>query len=207
MEANLWGFNTQSSPCEWGTCDQESQCRQKANDSEYETWAYGPGDYYTIDSMYSYHVTTEFWSTADASELYSIVTILTQGDATVVLEQECDGHLAPMTWLMSNMSLGVSNYDVGLNNDISGGECYNSCTDAEFKISNIVWSSGNAVDDGDDESDEPGELIVDGVAQSLDQCEGECSECHEAHYANRPNEVVYECVDTTQYKYGNICTP
>lgn len=108
---------------------------------------------------------------------------------------------------MSNMSLGVSNYDVGLNNDISGGECYNSCTDAEFKISNIVWSSGNAVDDEDDESDEPGELIVDGVAQSLDQCEGECSECHEAHYANRPNEVVYECVDTTQYKYGNICTP
>jgi hypothetical protein len=61
-------------------------------------------------------------------------------------------------------------------------------------------------DDGDDEQ-EPGQLIIDGVAQSLDQCGSGCTECHEAHYENFPDDIVYECTDYTVYKYGNICTP
>ena len=42
---------------------------------------------------------------------------------------------------------------------------------------------------------DPGQLIVDGVALDLDLCSGDCAECHEAHYENIPDEIVYHCVD------------
>lgn len=66
MEANIWGFKAQSSPCEFGTCDLVSECSRNA-------WDYGPADGYTIDSSKAYHVRTEFWTMAEDyqyTELY-----------------------------------------------------------------------------------------------------------------------------------------
>ena len=52
-----------------------------------------------------------------------------------------------------------------------------------------------------------GYIVVDGPAQSLDLCDGICAECHEAHFSNFPGTLVYQCMDTELYKYGNVCTP
>lgn len=102
MEANIWGFNAQSKPCEFGSCEVESQCRRKAGEN-YD-YAYGPGEDYLINTDSPYHVRTEFWSTSDDSagyvqmaELFSIKTIISQGDNIVHFEQDCDGYIESLT--------------------------------------------------------------------------------------------------------------
>ena len=153
MEANIWGFKTQSSPCEFGNCDQANQCKRKATDATNGS-EYGPGSDYLINSEASYHVRTEFWTMAAASaytELYEIKTILTQGESTVVISQDCEGHLDGLTAKMNNMAIGISLTDVGSVNDVAYGTCGYECSEyvdewePVTKISNIVWSSDNVV--------------------------------------------------------------
>jgi hypothetical protein len=48
MEANQHGFKTQSQPCEFGVCDEESQCPASANAAG--TMKYGSGSEYLINT-------------------------------------------------------------------------------------------------------------------------------------------------------------
>lgn len=153
MEANIWGFKTQSSPCEFGECDQANQCQRKATDATNGS-EYGPGSDYLVNSNESYHVRTEFWTMAEGdsyTDLYEIRTTLTQGESTVVISQDCEGNMAGLTGRMNSMAIGISLTDVGKVNDVAYGECGWECSeyvDEEepvTKISNIVWSSDNSV--------------------------------------------------------------
>jgi len=80
MEANIDGFNAAPHPCEFGTCDTQSQCQRKVKDNVGEN-AYGHNSNFTIDASKSYNVETKFWTTLDSegetSELVSVETILT----------------------------------------------------------------------------------------------------------------------------------
>jgi hypothetical protein len=49
MEANQHGFKTQSLPCEFGVCDEESQCSASANAAG--TMKYGSGSEYLINTQ------------------------------------------------------------------------------------------------------------------------------------------------------------
>jgi hypothetical protein len=169
-----------------------------------------------------------FWSytndtTADFSmefadrSLYQIKTTLTQEGRTISIETECDDYMDGLTNKINTMGMAISTYNAGQVNDIAPyDQCEETCSEATTKISNIKWSNNVAwtyVEDEEEEEEEeednnePGELIIDDVAQSLDQCDAGCTECHEAHYENFPNDILYQCTDYTVYKYGNICTP
>lgn len=111
---------------------------------------------------------------------------------------------------MDSMAMGISTYNIGQDNDIAGApQCANVCEQAETKISNIVWSSDNSVSDDTvepEDEDEFGEWTIGETTESLSECwEEGCTECREGFYANYPEYSFATCVDTTVYKYGNIC--
>ena len=58
MEANQHGFKTQSMPCEFGVCDEESQCSASANAAG--SMNYGSGPEYLINTQEKYCVKTQF---------------------------------------------------------------------------------------------------------------------------------------------------
>ena len=100
MEANKYGFNTASYPCEFGVCEEVSQCQRRAQ--EVDRFAYGPGLDYTIDTTKSFTVKTQFFTNEDETEEYtditSIKTVLSQEGREVTLEQDCDDYLDPLSW-------------------------------------------------------------------------------------------------------------
>jgi len=53
MEANIWGFNAATYPCEFGSCQSSSATQQHVSGAQY-----GPGSSYTIDTTKAYHVKT-----------------------------------------------------------------------------------------------------------------------------------------------------
>lgn len=117
MEANKHGFKTESNPCPFGVCDDESQCQTSANTSANEM-NYGPGTGYKINTMEKYCVKTQFWKKEDGLEC--IRTTLIQGDNEHAFDQECQDYLEPLSVKLQHMmAMGVSSYHVGLENDLS----------------------------------------------------------------------------------------
>ena len=78
MEANKFGFNAATHPCEDGSCDIESLTLTRANDLDPS--AFGPGKKFTIDSRKKFTVKTQFFTEQDEDGDYStlkrIVTTL-----------------------------------------------------------------------------------------------------------------------------------
>merc|ERR1712156_10446 len=66
-------------------------------------------------------------------------------------------------------------------------------------------------DDNDDDSDgdgdgDAGELVVEGLARSLDDCDDPmCSACSIAHMSNFPDDKFAICTDERRYKYTHQC--
>ena len=96
MEANKYGFKTQSLPCEFGVCDEESQCSDQANTAG--SMAYGSGPEYLIDTMLPFKVKSQFNKSGEGFEgtLECITTTLMQGDKEHVLHQMCKDYLSPL---------------------------------------------------------------------------------------------------------------
>ena len=77
MEANKHGFRAQSLPCEFGVCDEESQCSASAN--AVSNMMYGPGAEYIINTQEKFCVKTQFMTRGE-DDLECIKTTLIQGD-------------------------------------------------------------------------------------------------------------------------------
>lgn len=119
MEANIYGFNVASNPCEFGSCDIVSQCRASiTTDSDVGgTEVYGYGSGYSIDTSMPYKVSTKFWANQDvdgmAIDLAYIETILEQEDRVVTMMMDCPEYLESMTWkLYSGFNFGMSTYNL-----------------------------------------------------------------------------------------------
>merc|ERR1719389_452329 len=138
MEANIWGFNVQSQPCEFGNCN--PTCQNNAGAEEY-----GPGDSYTINSYKPYHVRTQFMvRNYDERDLEEIRTTITQGDNKIVIRQNCPDVLADLGWkLKFQLHVGISTYALPLDNDV-GGYCEAACTGGNLYIANLKFAEGDS---------------------------------------------------------------
>jgi len=203
MEANSFGFNTASHPCEFGTCDTQSQCKRSFRENVGDD-AYGHNANFQIDASKPYSVETKFWAKRDSdgevNELLSVETILTQGDNTVTIEQDCPEYLEPLAYQLKNkmMAMSVSTYDVGSHSHIAP-TCLGECDSSMATIENIRWTQGDAIVEG-----EPEEVIGD-VSMHLSDCDEGCSECHDAWMSNDPENFYQVCTDWTVYRFGNPC--
>ena len=198
MEANIWGFAQASHPCEFGSCDVDSQSTAFAYWADY---SFGPGQDYTINTYEKYNVEVKFWATdAEAQELVKIVTTLSQGDNSIELVQDNADYLAPLAdKLYYSMAMGISSYALEQDNHVAGG-CSNVCEAAgayDSKISNLVYTMGDSI-----MSDE---YVEGGPAPRLDLCGSGCTECRQYYWTSAPDQFDYQCVDDTVYKYGNQC--
>jgi len=211
MEANQHGFKTQSLPCEFGVCDEESQCSASANAAG--TMKYGSGSEYLINTKEKYSVKTQFMRNED--DLECIKTTLIQGANEHSFDQNCADYLQPLSSKLQEwMAMAISTYHVGLENNISNQVCTDKCSalDTKTVISNVRWTKNDAFYDPEDEDDggndgDMGEIMVGGPAPTLTSgnCTDECSQCMEHFYENAPADIWYQCVDTTIYKFGNVC--
>jgi len=209
MESNIRGFNTASHPCEFDQCDVQSQCKRSAIDVDYK--AYGFGSTFKINTMYNYTVRTQFMAEKGSGDefdsLKSIVTTLVQDGNEVVIEQDCEDYLQPLAYkLNKQMALAVSFFDVGLDNDIDEG-CSTVCNDSStMDIQNFRFTTGDSyVEEEEDEVDPDDTFVVEGIAESLEDCKEGCTECHYGHYEKTPDTMRHMCTDETVYKYTNAC--
>ena len=194
MEANIWGYKTTSHPCEFGSCDAQSASTATVN---WTDGSYGANDYYRINASQPYNVQVKFWAN-QSNELVKIETTLTQGSEVAVLVQDNADYLAPLASKLSyQMAMGVSSYNLDINNDI-GGQCTEQCSTQNTRIRNLDWTMGDSII-----SDE---YLERGPAPRLDNCEAGCTECREFSWTSTPDQPEYVCTDFTVYKYGNICS-
>ena len=49
------------------------------------------------------------------------------------------------------------------------------------------------------------EMILDGPAETLEMCGTGCSDCRKGYYSFYPNFPIYQCVDNTEYMFGDAC--
>ena len=49
------------------------------------------------------------------------------------------------------------------------------------------------------------EMILDGPAETLEMCFAGCSDCRKGYYSSYPNFPIYQCVDSTEYMFGDAC--
>ena len=98
------------------------------------------------------------------------------------------------------MSLGISVFDAGIDNDIHQGSCTSECSAPKSMIKNIRWGTHDSVNELDD-----GELIVGGPTRSLEECGDGCTQCHEYWNSNDPFTIEAMCMDEREMKYGNKC--
>ena len=118
------------------------------------------------------------------------------------------------------MSLGLTNYQVGVPNDVSSQCSHNPTQYSKAIYSNLKWSSADANLDqvsADPQPDlkpkpepkpepEPEPVLVSNAAPKLSDCEEGCTECLESYWDNAPDQKTYQCLDKTVYKYGEICS-
>jgi len=98
------------------------------------------------------------------------------------------------------MSLGISVFDAGIDNDIHQGSCTSECSAPKSVIKNIRWGTHDSVNEADE-----GELIIGGPTRSLEECGKGCTQCHECWNSNDPFTVDAMCVDDRVMKYGSKC--
>ena len=124
MESNIWGFNQNIMTCNGtGGCDVSHNHQRKAKDVD--SWAFGPGDNFTIDSNRSFKVKHEFWAMAeeidsvfDYTELYEIKTTLIQEGSSFTMTNSV-ADLAYLPTSLDTYALSIATYDVGQNNDLA----------------------------------------------------------------------------------------
>jgi len=102
------------------------------------------------------------------------------------------------------MTTVISNFDNGLENDLSG-QCSTDCSKQySTKYNDFKFNSRDSIIE---EEEEPGELVIEGVAPSLDMCDNRnCSACNMAHMSNKPDEKFAVCTEERAYRYTNECT-
>ena len=205
MEANINGFNSAPHPCEFGSCDTQSQCQRKFKDDCGDD-CYGHNSNYKINASESYSVKTNFWATVDENgdptDLVSVETVLTQGENTVTIEQDCPEYLEPLAIELKNnmMAMSVSTYFAGSHNEVShtcldtDGTC-----DSNLTVENLVWTSGDSI------VESTAEEIIGGTSMYLSDCDEGCSECHDAWMSDNESDVYQVCTDWTVYRFGNVC--
>ena len=110
------------------------------------------------------------------------------------------------------MSLGISVFDAGIDNDIHQGSCTSECSAPKSVIKNIRWGTHDSViefDEGEEveegEEGEQGELIIGGPTRSLEECGKGCTQCHECWNSMDPFTVEAMCMDERVMKYGSKC--
>jgi len=111
--------------------------------------------------------------------------------------------LAPLSQkLRKQMSMVMANFEVGNDNDISGGKCTkHHGGEHPVKITDFKWTLNDSIED-----DTPAEMIIDGVATSLDMCgDDTCTGCSMAHWSNDTTKQFPICTNYTIYKYSNKC--
>lgn len=145
MEANIFGFNVQSQSCEFDFCDPSATCMNTLNE-----WEYGPSSEYTINSMQSYSVKTQFFARpgndGEPDALALIRTTLSQDGVDVILEQDCPDYLAALSWKLDyNMTIAISTYSLDLQNNVSKDSCSSSCTGGNMVIANLQFVSGDSI--------------------------------------------------------------
>lgn len=98
------------------------------------------------------------------------------------------------------MALGISVYDAGRDNEISNGQCSDSCSNPQSIISNLKWVANDAV-----EGEGEGEMIVGEPTDSLDECEAGCTECRKCWNEFTPDVIEITCMDKREMKYNKKC--
>lgn len=105
------------------------------------------------------------------------------------------------------MPVIMSNFDAGVNNELSDGQCSNTCSNSQAKFSNFKWTSEDSIVDPDEEPDQPDEpdepeLVIGEIASSIDMCTEEgCSACSMAHWSNDPSNEFPTCTNFIRYKF------
>jgi len=103
------------------------------------------------------------------------------------------------------MTFGISSFFVGNENDISG-TCTETCEESNMIIHNLRFTQDDCLVETFDPEPEPEpELIKGGIASNVSNCAEGCTSCIETWWSNAPEEILYECVDETLYKYSNKC--
>jgi len=178
----------------------------KGSASDVSADAYGMGSGFKIDTTKSYKVKTQFFAAEgemeyEYTELKKIVTTLTQGDNEVVIEQDNEDYLQPLAMKLFNeeMSLAISSFNVGTDNEIADSCDVTCSSESVMEIKNIRWTTDDAHIEKEDI------FTYMGPADSLDSCEDGCTECHKGTWSSAPNQDGFVCVDTTVYKYTNAC--
>jgi len=202
LEANRFGFKTQTMPCLSGSCNAAAKCTAKV------TSGYGPGNA-GVDTTRSFHVKTSFWVDQNESglmtDLQRIETTITQDDSSITIVQKCD-ILADLTDIFAGnqLAMSISTSIVGSPNEVSG-TCSSTCTAATSVIKNVVWTSDDAINKY---VPPPPTKIDAGVAPTLKEvgCGANCTECHAFYMSNAPASIFYECVDKTVYLYVSQCS-
>jgi hypothetical protein len=213
MEANKDAFKVATHPCLFGQCEPDSPTTEYLN-------GYGSGPNFTINSDKPFHVKTRFYSSEESIDgtdylsLQYIETTLTQdGKNITAIQDDADTLFAVSTWLDKWMATVISNFDNGLQNDLSG-QCNADCSKnyntkyTAFRF-NSKDSIGDDSNDGDQDGDgDEGELVVEGVAPSIDMCSDNrnCSACHMAHMSNKPDDKFPVCTEERSFRYTNECT-
>jgi len=105
----------------------------------------------------------------------------------------------------------ISNYDNGQENQLSG-QCEKACsTNYSTKYHSLRFNSMDSIvekDSDGENKDDPGELVVEGLASGLDECDDPmCSACSVAHMSNFPDDKFPICTDERRYRYTNKCRP
>lgn len=202
MEANKLGFTAASFPCEFGVCSSRSKSKQFTDDSQY-----GPGSDYTIDSTQPFKVTTKFFAPQNDGgfgDLVKIETCLQQGESMVTLIQDDEDYLYALSEKLNyKMALVVSNFDAGMSNDMSDGQCTNNCGEYKSKLSNLRFTSNDSIY----EEEPVDEMVIGDLAGTLDECDDPfCSSCHVAWWAGDEDNFFHTCTDYTRYRYTNPCS-
>jgi len=181
---------------------------------------YGPGAEYTIDTMWGYHVRTQFMASVDATgeplDLVAVVTTITQDDRTVELVQDCEDYLAAISWkLYYQMNIGISTYALDLDNQVSNSTCSAACDGGNLYIGNLNFVSNDSLvidedgDEGEDGDEDLGELIWEDAAFSLDsgECGSNCAECRWSYPEFAPDLYVERCFEQHEnnIRFGGPC--
>lgn len=216
MASNKRGFVSSSQECVGGVCTDADQCMAGL-------WSYtGYGEDETINTRESYNVKIQFFVDQDADTfeytgLTEIRTTLTQGDNTLVFNQENEGDNCQgiydslyLRLLNDEMALAFSSYNVGSHSDLDVA-CLGNCAASTSRLTNLTWRVGTSVNPIPEPDEDKGELIVTAdAAEFISMCaeqtndEGhDCTECKKAYFANDETNTFGVCTNWVQYRYGN----
>jgi len=140
MQANNYGFQTGINPCSNGTCDAISQCMYDMREEGAATYgadSYGPGGS-LINTYATFHVKTEFLSTANYASMWGMRTRISQGGNEIVMEANCGDYFGDLSNVIEGgMSLVFSSWDNrdGMGADFENDQCTEPRPDCDYAYS------------------------------------------------------------------------